>query len=87
MTLTNTSSCPLGQFSVPAGGLTVRLPEIEPFLPEVNWPNALIVPVTSCLFTALGHFCPSVLDRRHGVAEARDLETVLFFSFVSCNAR
>ena len=58
-TETKTSFWPPGHVKVAfGGGSIVREPLIEPFLPDVNMPCAVTVPVTVDLLAALGHFCP-----------------------------
>jgi hypothetical protein len=60
-TETNTRRWPLGHVKEAFdGGSISREPLIEPFLPDVNVPCAVTVPVTVDLLAALGAFLPMV---------------------------
>src|SRR6266567_9098381 len=67
---------PPGHVKVLGGGLTVREPLTEPFLPDVNVPCAVTVPVTVDLLAALGHFCPWFRQAYTAVASAEAVTVI-----------
>ena len=58
------------------GGSTVREPLTEPFLPDVNVPCAVTVPVTVDLLAALGHFCPWFRQAYTALASAETVTVI-----------
>jgi hypothetical protein len=79
-TLASTSRCPPGQSSVEGGGMSVRLPVIDPFLPEVNSPEALTGPDTVCFFGSLGKLPPLFWQAYTAVAFAVAVTVVVTVS-------